>query len=270
MKARKRFGQHFLEPAWALKVVDAIAPSPDDTFLEIGPGRGAITRPLAARAKHVVAIELDRDLAASLSAEQLGGLRVVQGDFLAIDLGSLALPPGTRIAGNLPYNVSTPILSRLVDLTLANAGFRDATLMLQKEVAERVAAGPGSRDYGPLAILVALVARVTRRLVLPPGAFRPAPEVRSAVVHLEFLAPSERAEVPSTLLPLVRGIFTLRRKMLSNALQPVVATSGWTARELLEAAGLDGTRRPETLTIEELLDLARRFAEAPGAAPQAV
>jgi len=105
VKARKRFGQHFLEPAWALKVVDAIAPSPDDTFLEIGPGRGAITRPLAARAKHVVAIELDRDLAASLSAEQLGGLRVVQGDFLAIDMGSLALPPGTRIAGNLPYNV---------------------------------------------------------------------------------------------------------------------------------------------------------------------
>ena len=268
MKARKRFGQHFLEPAWARKVVDAISPAPDDTFLEIGPGRGAITRPLAARAKHVVAIELDRDLAASLSAEHLGGLRVVQGDFLTIDLASLALPPATRIAGNLPYNVSTPILSRLVDLTLANAGFRDATLMLQKEVAERVAAGPGSKDYGPLAILVALVARVTRQLVLPPGAFRPAPEVRSAVVHFEFLAPSERPQVPATFLPLVRGIFTLRRKMLSNALQPVLATSEWTAGALLEATGLDGTRRPETLEIEELLHLARLLSNPPGATPR--
>jgi 16S rRNA (adenine1518-N6/adenine1519-N6)-dimethyltransferase len=263
VKARKRFGQHFLEPAWARKVVDAIAPGPDDTFLEIGPGRGAITRPLAARAKQVVAIELDRDLAAALSAERLGGLTVVQGDFLETDLTGLALPAGTRLAGNLPYNVSTPILARLVDLVLAGAPFRDATLMLQKEVAERVSAGPGGKDYGPLAILVALVARVTRRLTLPPGAFRPAPEVTSAVVQLEFLSQGIRPPVPSTFQPLVRGIFTLRRKMLSNALEPVAAASGWTAKGLLGVTGIDGARRPETLTLDELLDLAHRLSESP-------
>jgi 16S rRNA (adenine1518-N6/adenine1519-N6)-dimethyltransferase len=263
VKARKRFGQHFLEPAWARKVVDAIAPGPEDTFLEIGPGRGAITRPLAARARHVVAVELDRDLADALSRERLGGVTVVQGDFLDVDLEALSLPAATRVVGNLPYNVSTPILSRLVDLALAGAPFRDATLMLQKEVAERVMAGPGGKDYGPLAILVALVARVTRSLTLPPGAFRPTPEVTSAVVKLEIRPPGERPVIPAVFMPLVRGIFTLRRKMLSNALQPVASGSGWTARDLLAAAGIDAARRPETLTLEELLRLAQRLSERP-------
>jgi 16S rRNA (adenine1518-N6/adenine1519-N6)-dimethyltransferase len=146
---------------------------------------------------------------------------------------------------------------------LAGAPFRDATLMLQKEVAARVSAGPGGKEYGPLAILVALVARVTRQLTLPPGAFRPAPEVTSAVVRLEFQPPGARPDVPATLQPLVRGIFTLRRKMLSNALRPVVSTSGWTAGSLLEAAGINGSRRPETLTLEELLRLAHRLSERP-------
>ena len=117
MRARKRFGQHFLEAAWARKVVDAIAPSDADTFLEIGPGRGALTRPLASRAGRVVAVELDRDLAAELEAEHLGGLTVVQGDFLLTDVDTLGLPADTRVAGNLPYNVSSPILIRLLELS---------------------------------------------------------------------------------------------------------------------------------------------------------
>jgi 16S rRNA (adenine1518-N6/adenine1519-N6)-dimethyltransferase len=264
VRLRKRFGQHFLEPAWARKLVDAIAPAPGDTFLEIGPGRGAITGLLASRARRVVAVELDRDLAAALAAEQAPGVTVVQGDFLSVNIDSLSLPPGTRVAGNLPYNVSTPILSRLLDLVVADAGFLDATLMLQKEVAERVAAAPGTKDYGPLAVFVALTARVTRFMVLPPGAFRPPPAVTSAVIHLGFLPRAERPQVPPTFARLVRGIFTLRRKMLTNAIRPVAAAAGWTADALLDSTGIDGRRRPETLSVPELLLLARRLSDAPG------
>jgi 16S rRNA (adenine1518-N6/adenine1519-N6)-dimethyltransferase len=111
-RPRKRFGQHFLAREWAQKLIAAIAPAPEDTFLEIGPGEGAITRQLAARARAVVAIEVDRDLVARLSADGIAGLTVVEGDVLAIDFAALGLPPGTRIAGNLPYNISSPILSR--------------------------------------------------------------------------------------------------------------------------------------------------------------
>jgi 16S rRNA (adenine1518-N6/adenine1519-N6)-dimethyltransferase len=255
MRARKRFGQHFLEPAWARKVVDAISPSDTDIFVEIGPGRGAITRPLAARAARVVAIELDRDLAGALDAERLGGVTVVQGDFLQIDLDTLNLPSGSRVAGNLPYNVSSPILIRLLELAASPGRFRDATVMLQKEVADRVISQPGGRDYGPLAIFVAVAARPSRVLTLPPGAFRPMPEVTSAVVRLDFSS-APRLEIPRAFSRLVRGIFTMRRKVLANALGPVAAGAGLESRALLEAAGIDGRRRPETLTVDELLRLA--------------
>ena len=178
MRARKRFGQHFLEAAWARKVVDAIAPSDVDTFLEIGPGRGALTRPLASRAGRVVAVELDRDLAAELEAEDFGGLTVVQGDFLQADIETLGLPADTRVAGNLPYNVSSPILIRLLELSATPHRFRDATVMLQKEVASR-ARRPRRTDYGPLR-LRCRGAKPSRLLTLLPGAFRPMPEVTSA------------------------------------------------------------------------------------------
>jgi len=254
VRARKRFGQHFLEAAWARKVVDAIAPSDADTFLEIGPGRGALTRPLASRAGRVVAVELDRDLAAELEAEHLGGLTVVQGDFLQADVDTLGLPADTRVAGNLPYNVSSPILIRLLELSATPRRFRDATVMLQKEVADRVLAGPGGRDYGPLAIFVAVAAKPSRLLTLPPGAFRPMPEVISAVVRLDFSAAP--VALPSTFGTLVRGIFTMRRKMLANALAPVAAGLNRQPAAVLDAAGVDGRRRPETLAVDELVRLA--------------
>ena len=262
MRARKRFGQHFLEPAWARKVVDAIAPSATDTFLEIGPGRGAITRPLASRAGRVVAIELDRDLAADLEAEHLGGLSVVQGDFLQVDLEAMGLPAETRVAGNLPYNVSSPILIRLLELAATPHRFRDATVMLQKEVAERVLATPGGRDYGPLAIFVAVAAKASRLLTLPPGAFRPMPEVTSAVVRLDFLAAAP-VQLPTTFGPLVRGIFTMRRKVLANSLDPVAQSLGTEARSALALAGIDGRRRPETLEVSELIRLAEALRPKP-------
>jgi len=264
MRVRKRFGQHFLEPAWARKVVDAMAPSTADTFLEIGPGRGAITRPLASRAGRVVAVEIDRDLADSLELEQLGRLMVVRGDFLTIDVDGLDLPAGVRVAGNLPYNVSSPILIRLLELAATPGRFRDATVMLQREVADRVLAGPGGRDYGPLAIFVAVAARASRLLTLPPGAFRPMPEVTSAVIRLDFsLAPPA---IPRPFGPLVRGIFTMRRKVLANALAPVAAGLGRDGRAALAAADLDGRRRPETLAVGELLRLAEALDRAPPAA----
>jgi 16S rRNA (adenine1518-N6/adenine1519-N6)-dimethyltransferase len=254
MRARKRFGQHFLEPAWARKVVDAIAPGAEDTFLEIGPGRGAITRPLAARAGRVVAIELDRDLAAALGSEHLGSLDVIQGDFLDVDLDAIGLPPLTRVAGNLPYNVSSPILIRLLDGARTPRRFRDASVMLQREVADRVLAEPGSRDYGPLAIFVAATARASRLLTLPPGAFRPMPAVTSSVVRLDFEAFTPLA-LPATFAPLVRGIFTMRRKMLVNALSATGLQAAGDSARILATAGIDGRRRPETLTLPELVAL---------------
>src|SRR5262245_35472008 len=134
-RPRKRFGQHFLEAAWVAKLVDALDIGPDDAFLEIGPGRGALTRPLAARARRVVAVEIDRDLAARLIEERIPKLHLIQSDFLDIDLADALRdePPPWRVAGNLPYNVSSPILFKLLGAADDGRLIRDATLMLQKE-----------------------------------------------------------------------------------------------------------------------------------------
>ena len=175
MRARRRFGQHFLEDVWVRKVVAAIDPQPDDVLLEIGPGRGALTVPLAAHARAVVAIEVDRDLAAYLPTIAPPHVRVVQGDFLDIPLTSVLPAPSEasriRVAGNLPYNISSPILFRLLEARAEDRRIADATLMLQKEVADRLVAPVGTRDYGVLTVLIGRRARVTHLLTLPPGAF---------------------------------------------------------------------------------------------------
>jgi hypothetical protein len=175
-RARKRFGQHFLEPAWVEKLIAAIATSADDTFLEVGPGRGALTLALAPRVAGIIAVEIDRDLAAALPSRMPPNVRVVLGDFLRTDLEEVlrdtALP--VRVVGNLPYNVASPILFRLLHTAQHGRRFRDATLMLQKEVADRLCAVAGQDGYGGLAIQVSLLADVDRLLTLPPGAFRPA------------------------------------------------------------------------------------------------
>ncbi len=256
VRARKRFGQHFLERAWIDKVVAAVGPAPGDVFLEIGPGRGQLTAPLSAAGATVHAVEIDRDLAAELRARALPNVHVHEGDFLE-------LPAATwfegdrpyRVAANLPYNISTPVLGRL--LGHARAGrISNAVLMLQKEVADRLVAGPGSRDYGPLAIATTLQADVTRLFVLPPGAFRPPPRVHSAVVRLAFrpdrIALADRARFDA----IVRHVFTQRRKMLGTTLQGLARGEGADAGAWLAAAGIDGTRRAETLTLEEFARLA--------------
>jgi 16S rRNA (adenine1518-N6/adenine1519-N6)-dimethyltransferase len=259
VRARKRFGQHFLEPAWVDKLIAGLEPVPADTFLEIGPGRGALTRALAPRVARLVAVEIDRDLAAALPAQVPSNVRVITGDFLDVDLETLlrdeAMP--LRVVGNLPYNVASPILFRLLGAAGEGRRFRDATVMLQKEVADRIVAAPGAEGYGTLAIQVGLLADVDRLLVLPPGAFRPPPKVTSAVVRLRFRAPAADVGDAAAFERIVRGVFTRRRKTLLNAFRPVADSFGRSAPQVLERAGLDPSRRPETLDVQEIARLSR-------------
>ncbi|HEV3139806.1 MAG TPA: 16S rRNA (adenine(1518)-N(6)/adenine(1519)-N(6))-dimethyltransferase RsmA, partial [Vicinamibacterales bacterium] len=218
IRARKRFGQHFLEPAWVAKVIRAIDPQPDDVFLEIGPGRGALTRPLAERARSIAAVEIDRDLAADLSISAPPNVTVLEGDFL--ETSDFRLQTSDfRVVGNLPYNVASPILIRLRDLRAGGLGIRDATVMLQREVADRLTAVPGTRDYGVLSVLLGHTARMERVLALPPGAFRPAPKVHSALVRLTYHAPEPAVRDAAAFERLVRSVFTRRRKTLANAMR---------------------------------------------------
>jgi 16S rRNA (adenine1518-N6/adenine1519-N6)-dimethyltransferase len=273
VRPRKRFGQHFLEPAWVTKLVTAIAPQPADRFIEIGPGRGAITAPLAARAARLLAIEVDRDLAAALEARALPNVTVLTQDVLDADLGAIAeqmgtgpasapasagedaTPPRVRIVGNLPYNISSPILFKLLEASKSGL-FADATLMLQKEVADRLLARAGTGDYGVLTLSVMIRADVVRLLELPPGAFRPAPKVRSSVVRLDFRPPPPEVTHPELLVEIVRSVFTQRRKTLSNALAPLASSRGQDAQGILAALGMDPRRRPETFTLAEYASLA--------------
>ena len=271
-KAKKRFGQHFLETAWVEKLIRAIDPAPDQHFWEIGPGRGALTRPLAERAASVTAFEIDRDLAADLRADPPPRFTLVEGDFLNLQPGTLDLAPepgtanresGTvRVIGNLPYNVASPILFKLVELYRSGVRLVDATIMLQREVADRLVAPPGTKDYGVLSILIQHDAQVARVLSLPPGAFRPAPKVHSAVVRLVFHPPQPAVVSESTFTALTQAIFTRRRKTLANALLAYEPSARLPPANALRTAGLDGTRRPETLSVGEIARLSDVFAGA--------
>jgi len=258
---RKRFGQHFLEPAWVDKVIRAIDPKADELFIEIGPGRGALTRPLVERAKAVMAFEIDRDLAAELSATAPPNLTVTQGDFLERADVRFPTSDSVRVAGNLPYNVASRILFKLVELYALGVPLVDATVMLQREVADRLIAPPGGKEYGVLSILIRHAAHVEMVMKLPPGAFRPPPAVNSALVRLRFHAPDPPVQDSAAFAGLVQAVFTRRRKMLANAL---LAYEGTTAAsspaEMLAAADLDRSRRPETLSIAEFARLADAYS----------
>jgi 16S rRNA (adenine1518-N6/adenine1519-N6)-dimethyltransferase len=258
IRARKQFGQHFLEPAWVDKVIRAIDPKPDEHFIEIGPGTGNLTRPLAARAKSVTAFEIDRDLAAQLEASAIPHLTVVEGDFLAAAPKYLVLPASSllRAAGNLPYNVASPILFKLAELYAAGVPIADATVMLQRDVADRLVAPPGGREYGVLSVLIQHVADVATILKLPAGAFRPPPKVLSALVRLRFRAPDPPVNDPAILTAMVQAVFTRRRKTLANALLAFPPAVAATPARALREAGIDGTRRPETLSVAEFVRLA--------------
>jgi len=245
---KKRYGQHFISDRNILqRIVDLARIAPEDTVVEIGPGAGALTRELAAVAKRVVAVEIDRDLIAGLHARMPGNVEIVEGDALEVDFGKLA---GGRfhLVGNLPYNVATALLKRFIE---SRAAIIDVTVMLQKEVAERVRATAGTRDYGPLSVLIQYYATPTWGFTVPPGAFTPRPKVDSAVVRLDW-----RDGVRSwpEFTDFVHRAFSSRRKKLINNLGPMLPNqSRDQLTKLLQTAGISLDARPETLTVEDFL-----------------
>ena len=273
-RPRKRFGQHFLQDAWARKIVDAIDPQPGDVFLEIGPGQGALTLPLAERGVPILAVEIDRDLAAGLAKTAPPSVTIVTGDILETDVvpflagirpqmtaygarsGETTGRPRYRIAANLPYNVSTPVLFKLFEIQRRDALFFDATLMLQKEMADRLAAGAGKRESGVLGIMAALDADVKQLMRLPPGAFRPPPKVHSAIVRLTFRRHGLRIHDEALFERMVQALFAQRRKTILNALKAFDRSAG----AVLAIANLDPSRRAETLQLTELARLAELFS----------
>jgi 16S rRNA (adenine1518-N6/adenine1519-N6)-dimethyltransferase len=248
LKTRKRFGQHFLHDPGVLKrIVDAIDPSPGDAVVEIGPGEGALTRPLLERIDHVTAIEIDRDLAAGLSrAFSAEKLSVVSADVLDYDFSSL--PSGLRIVGNLPYNISTPILfhlSRYADR------LRDLHFMLQREVVERMVAQPSTPEYGRLSVMLQTRFAMKKLFKVAPGAFRPPPKVDSAVVRLVPL--KERLACDKAVLEkVVREAFSARRKTLRNAL-PLTPQD-------FSALQIDPRLRPENLSPADYVRISARVS----------
>ena len=241
------------------RVVDVIQPTQTDTILEIGAGSGALTLSLAQSGARIIAVEIDHDLVAALRLAAPPSVTVVDGDFLALDLERLPNLPDEpiRVVGNLPYNVGSPILLALLRWSGHGTRLRDAVLMLQREVADRITAVPKSRDWGPLAVAVQLHADPTLKFTLPAGAFRPMPRVRSAVVALRFRPSPIPVHDPALLDQLVRGIFTQRRKTAANALRPLVSThSSLSAEEVFRRAGVDPRCRPAELELAELAELA--------------
>ena len=249
---RKRFGQHFLHERSAIeRILSALAPRAGDHLVEIGPGRGALTHALLGFADCTLdAIEIDRDLAAALAPAFAGSARhtLHVGDALEFDFTRLAAARGglLRIVGNLPYNISTPLLFRL----LAHAAaISDAYVMLQREVVARLAAAPGGRDYGRLTVMLAPWVACERLFDLGPGAFRPPPKVWSAVVRLA-VRPEPLFAVSPRYAEVVQAAFAHRRKTLRNALGALLD------REQISACGLDPAVRPETVTPQQFNSLA--------------
>lgn len=257
---RRALGQHFLRDASVARaIVDLVAPKADDLVVEIGPGEGALTGELGRRAGRVIALEIDRALAAKL-APRFPGVEVIAADARAWDYRSLAAPSGGRVlvVGNLPYSVSKPILMALV---AARGAIDEMALMLQREVAERVAARPGTKVYGSLSVLSQLYCEVRVALRVPPGAFRPPPKVDSAVLHLTVL-PEPRVPVAdeARFRDVVLAAFAQRRKTLANSLAAALSLPLGAVRRAATTAGVEPGRRAETLTIQEFGALVARLS----------
>lgn len=259
LRPRKRFGQHFLhDPAVIGRIVDALDPQPGQTLVEIGPGRGALTFPVLERSGSLDVIEIDRDLAQRLRAiEDLPGTLTVHAcDALTFDFGSLAGGgEPVRVFGNLPYNISTPLLFRLLQQATQ---ISDMLFMLQREVVDRMTATPGNKTYGRLTVMLAASARAEKLFRVGRGAFTPPPQVESAIVRVIPRTQTLDADVdPHFFSRLVNQAFSHRRKTLRNAL------SGLATAEQIAAAGIDPSRRPETVDPEGFVRITRS-ATAPG------
>ncbi|MGH8765743.1 MAG: 16S rRNA (adenine(1518)-N(6)/adenine(1519)-N(6))-dimethyltransferase RsmA [Burkholderiales bacterium] len=247
MRPRKRFGQHFLhDPGLLKRIVEVIDPAADDVVVEIGPGEGALTRPLLERLQHLYVIEIDRDLAARLtgSSEKLD-VRCI--DVLKTDFSSY--PAGLRVVGNLPYNISTPILFHLAQYA---DRVRDMHFMLQREVVERMVARPSTPDYGRLSVMLQTRFEMTKLFNVSSGAFRPPPKVESAVVRLVPLKEKPGCD-PDVLERIVREAFSARRKTLRNAL-------GLSPEDFL-ALRIDPQLRPENLSPADYVRISARVSQ---------
>ncbi len=249
---RKRYGQNFLvDRSYIARIVQAIAPLPDDRAVEIGPGLGALTGPLLERLSVLHVIEIDRDIVARLASEFPGERLVVhQGDALKFDFASLG--SRLRVIGNLPYNISTPLLFRTAECIEA---IRDCHFMLQREVVDRMAAGPGSKIYGRLSVMLQYRFRIEKLFNVPAGAFRPTPRVDSAFVRLTpYATPPCQAQDERLLAQMVTKAFSQRRKTVRNAL------SDFATAEELSALGIDPRLRPEDLSLDEFVRVANAVA----------
>ncbi|HEX2520113.1 MAG TPA: 16S rRNA (adenine(1518)-N(6)/adenine(1519)-N(6))-dimethyltransferase RsmA [Castellaniella sp.] len=257
-QARKRFGQHFLSDLSVVdEIVRAIAPQPGDRMVEIGPGLSALTQPLLQHLDHLIAVELDRDLAARLrQAWPPQRLEVMEADALDVDFGALAAPGDTlRVVGNLPYNISTPLLFHLMRWT---GRVRDQHFMLQREVVDRMVAEPGSSQYGRLSVMLQARYRMACLFEVPPQAFDPPPKVMSAVVRMRPLPP-DRLRLPRDVdlfEALVARAFEQRRKMVRGSLAQWSQWLDW------PALGVTPTARPQELSVAQFMDLADALAAA--------
>ncbi len=247
-RPRKRFGQNFLVDQGVIdRIITAIAPGPDQRIVEIGPGQEALTGPLAASGADLAVVEIDRDLAATLRRRR-PRLEVVEADALTVDFAALSSARPYRLVGNLPYNISTPILFHLLDQSPPPV---DMHFMLQKEVVERMAASAGSRDWGRLGLMCQNRARVAPLFEVPAESFHPRPRVASAVVRLEPRdEPLVSQALESAFDEVVRQAFSQRRKTLRNSLGKLLDATR------IEAAGVDPAARPERIDLEGFRELA--------------
>lgn len=254
---RKGLGQHFLsDPRILTRIADALAPTSDETVVEIGPGRGALTEILRARAKRVIAVEVDRALAALLRDRYAGSnVEVVQADVLETDLGGLAAGP-YALVGNVPYYITTPILFHALRRPRADR----AVYLVQREVADRMSASPGGKEYGALSVNLQAIARVETIFKVPAGAFNPPPKVESAVVRVTPRPdPVVAAEEEQGLRELVQGAFGMRRKQMRRILRQLRPLTPEQADAVLADSGIEPEVRPETLSPHQFAALLRRL-----------
>jgi len=247
---KKRFGQHFLtDPGIFNRIVEFSRVGPDDRVVEIGPGRGGLTAKLAAKAQHVTAIEVDSDLIGHLQRSAPSNVNIVGQDALTIDFNSIVDSPYVLVA-NLPYNIATPLIERFI---AARASIGSLTVMVQKEVAERILAAPGGRDYGALSVGVQYYAKVEAGFVLGPEAFSPPPRVDSQMIRMEW-KPDVRTR--PDFIRFVRTAFASRRKKLTNNLgSRFPGMSREVLIEAIEGAGLDANVRPEGVSVDQFFRL---------------
>jgi 16S rRNA (adenine1518-N6/adenine1519-N6)-dimethyltransferase len=247
--AKRRLGQVFLyDPSILRRIIQTAQISKEDLVIEIGPGLGRLTKMLAEKAKNVMAIELDEKLFEELRVQlaDYENIELIRGDALKYPYENL---PEFKVVANIPYYITTPLIFRLLD---ARRNLKSMTLTIQKEVAERIVAAPGGKDYGVLSVMVQYYTEPELKFIIPRGAFRPVPKIDSALVYFKVLEkPPVQVKNQEVFFRVVKTAFSQRRKMISNALRGLRED----IKEKLAEAGIDSNRRPETLSIEEFARL---------------